>query len=75
MHQRLKCEAGVWRSLSHESKNLVPLLGLCDGLGPSSAMIYPLYDNGNVHYFLEQNPQADHLAIVSPNCHAVELND
>ena len=63
MDQRLQREAKIWHSLSHE--NLVPLFGLCDGLALGPAMISPLYDNGDVIYYLTQNPEANRLQIVS----------
>jgi len=44
--QRLRRETRVWLNLS--DPNVVPFLGLCNGLGPSFAMISPLYDNGDV---------------------------
>jgi len=42
----------------------MPFLGLCHDVGPSPAMISPLYKNGDVNQYLVQNPQADRQAIV-----------
>jgi hypothetical protein len=62
MNQRLNRETRVWHSLVHQ--NVMPFLGLCRGIGPSPAMISPLYNNGDVHHYLVKNPQADRQAIV-----------
>jgi hypothetical protein len=60
--QRLYRETRVWHSLGHE--NILPFLGLCRELGPSPAMISPLYDNADVHRYLANRPD-DRLAVVS----------
>jgi len=60
--KRLRRETRVWLCLSHQ--NVVPFLGLCDGLGPSFAMISPLYNNGDVQQYFEKNPRADRPPIV-----------
>jgi hypothetical protein len=54
-YQALNRETRVWHSLSH--KNVVNFLGLCRDVGPSTAMISPLYDNGHVYRYLANNPQ------------------
>jgi hypothetical protein len=63
MHQRLNRETRVWHRLSHV--NILPFLGVCGNIGPSSAMISPLCDNGNVCQYLINEPEADRDAIVS----------
>ena len=64
--QGLNREVKVWNRLSQ--KNVVPFLGLCRDVGPSPAMISPLYDNGHVFEYLNENPQVDRLTIVSLGC-------
>jgi serine/threonine protein kinase len=63
LDQRLNRDTRIWHSLSH--KNVVPVLGLCSDIGPSPAIISPLYDNGDVLRYLVSNPQANRLEIVS----------
>jgi hypothetical protein len=43
----------------------MPFFGLCHGIGPSPAIISPLYENGHVGHYISKNPQADRLALVS----------
>ena len=64
MIQRLNRETRVWHSLSHP--NVMPFLGLCSNIGPSPAMISPLYDNGDVVRYLDGNPQEDRSGLVGP---------
>jgi len=59
--RRLYRETRVWHSLGHE--NILPFLGLCRELGPSPAMISPLYDNADVHRYLANRPD-DRLAVI-----------
>src|SRR5882762_9461664 len=40
--QRIKCESRIWNILSHQ--NIMPFIGLSSKIGPSLAMISPLYD-------------------------------
>lgn len=68
--RRLNRETRVWHSLSH--MNVMPFLGLCDEIGPSPAMISPLYDNGDVIRYLNNNPQADRLAIIIGVAHGLQ---
>lgn len=62
-NQILTRETKVWHSLSHE--NVVNFLGLCCDVGPSPAMISPLYNKGHVFQYLVYNPQEDRLKIVN----------
>jgi hypothetical protein len=62
MDQRLNRETRVWHSLSH--KNVLPFLGLCREIGPSPAMISPLYDHADVHRYLADKPD-ERMAVVS----------
>jgi serine/threonine protein kinase len=67
MGQRIKRESRVWNILSHE--NIMPFMGLCSNIGPSLAMISPLYGNGDVNKYLGVRPEVDRLAIVCSCCH------
>jgi serine/threonine protein kinase len=60
--RRLNRETRVWHSLSHA--NILPFLGVCSDLGPSTAMVSPLCDNGAVLQYLGINPQANRLKII-----------
>jgi serine/threonine protein kinase len=64
--QRIKRETRVWYCIS--DNNVMPFLGVCHDLGPSIAMISPLYDNGDVQQYLEKNPKANLPPIVSLCC-------
>jgi len=67
--RRLNRETRVWHSLSHT--NVMPFLGLCSGIGPSPAMISPLFENGDVHRYLVSNPQANRLEIIIGVAHGL----
>lgn len=60
--RRLNRETRVWHTLSH--KNIMPFLGLCREIGPSPAMISPLYDNGDVVRYIGNKPQADRQGLI-----------
>jgi len=62
--QRIKRESRAWNILSHE--NIMPFIGLCSNIGPSLAMISPLYENGDVHKYLDVRSEVDRLAMVCP---------
>jgi len=68
--KRLNRETKVWHALSH--KNVTPFLGLCHELGPSPAMISPLYDNSDVGRYLNNNSQADRLALIIGVAHGLQ---
>ncbi|KIM73793.1 hypothetical protein PILCRDRAFT_718339 [Piloderma croceum F 1598] len=59
--KRLNRETRVWHSLEH--KNILPFLGLCREIGPSPAMISPLYDNADVHRYIADRLD-DRLAVI-----------
>lgn len=61
----------MWHRLSHP--NILPFLGVCKRIGPSPAMISPMYENGDVGKYLRNNPTADRLDIVSSNQHTLLL--
>jgi serine/threonine protein kinase len=63
INQRLKRETRVWYCLS--DKNVMPFFGLCNDLGPSAAMISPLYDNSDMIQYFKKTPGADRQIIVS----------
>jgi len=60
--RRLNRETRVWHALSHP--NVMPFFGLCYNIGPSPAMISPLYDNGDAIRYLAENSQEDPLDII-----------
>jgi serine/threonine protein kinase len=60
--RRLNRETRVWHDLSHA--NILPFLGVCSDLGPSTAMVSPLCDNGAVLQYLKIKPEADRLNII-----------
>jgi len=58
----LNRETRVWHALSHP--NVVPFLGVCSDIGPSPAMISPLYNNGHVCAYLNTHKNKDPQAFV-----------
>jgi serine/threonine protein kinase len=62
MTRRLNRETRVWHHLSHA--NILPFLGVCKNLGPSTAMVSPLCDNGPVLQYLGKKPEANRLDII-----------
>jgi len=61
--RRLHRETRVWHTLDHP--NILSFLGVCHDMGPSPAMVSPLCDNGPVERYLQNNPQADRLVIIT----------
>jgi len=43
----------------------MPLFGLCGDVGPFTAVITPLCDNGDVHNHLSKCEDVDRMAVVS----------
>jgi len=60
----LNYEMRIWHRLSHA--NILPFLGVCSDLGPYTATVSPLCDNGSVlQYRLTIKADANRLKIVS----------
>jgi len=65
LKKKLLLEAQVWSQLDHP--NITPFYGISFDLGPQSTpcLICPYFKNGNVAKYLETNPGADRMKLVS----------
>ena len=62
-------EAHLWSQLDHP--NIMPFYGVCYGLGPESApsLVSPFFSNGDLAGYLNNNPNADKMVLVSSYLH------
>lgn len=63
MNQRLNRESRVWHALDHE--NVLKFLGMCNGLGPSPALISPLCEAGQALQYIQMHPEANRPLMVT----------
>lgn len=61
--KRLNRESHIWHTLSHQ--NILSFLGISRDVGPSPALISPLYENGEAITFVNNHPEANRLHLVS----------
>jgi len=65
LKMKLLREGKLWSQLDHP--NITPFYGICFDIGPPSApcLVSPYFKNGNVAKYLEQNPNANRMKLVS----------
>lgn len=74
--QRLAREMLLWQGVRHP--NVTPFLGFMRSINsivPGCPFVLtPYYERGNINAYLEKNPNANVLALVSPTA-GVSIND
>lgn len=65
LNKKLLREAIVWSKLKHA--HITPFYGICFDLGQQSApcLIYPYFQNGDVRAYLQRNPNANRMKLVT----------
>ncbi|KAJ7447125.1 kinase-like domain-containing protein [Mycena galericulata] len=60
--KKFRREMHVWSPLKH--KNIVPLIGVCEGLTPLPVLISPFYEFGHVGTYLKNHPEINRQDLV-----------